>query len=89
MGIVEVRRISRPEGTCQVQASQSRARVGHLRRQHVTANGGLTVAALLAQKLDVTDMVDAHLRINGEAGANGGAKYGKPLVSGGLWGRHV
>ena len=51
--------------------------------------GGLTVAALLAQKLDVTDLVDAHLRINGEAGANGGAKYGKPLVSGGLWGRQV
>ena len=37
-------------------------------------NGGLTVAALLAQRLGVADLVDRHVRIGGEAGANGGAK---------------
>jgi hypothetical protein len=37
-------------------------------------NGGLSVAALLAQKLGVADLVDEHVRIDGEAGANGGAK---------------
>jgi hypothetical protein len=37
-------------------------------------NGGLAVAALLAQKLGVADLVDEHLSICGEAGANGGAR---------------
>jgi hypothetical protein len=37
-------------------------------------NGGLAVAALLAQKLGVGDLVDEHVTIAGEAGANGGAK---------------
>jgi hypothetical protein len=37
-------------------------------------NGGLSVAALLAQKLGVADLVDAHVTIAGEPGANGGAK---------------
>jgi hypothetical protein len=37
-------------------------------------NGGLGVAALLAQKLGVADLVDEHVTIAGEAGANGGAK---------------
>jgi hypothetical protein len=36
-------------------------------------NGGLAVAALLAQKLGVADLIDAHVTINGEAGANSGA----------------
>ena len=36
-------------------------------------NGGLSVAALLAQN-GVTDLVDEHVTIGGEAGANGGAK---------------
>jgi hypothetical protein len=37
-------------------------------------NGGLAVAALLAQKLGVADLIDEHVAIGGEAGANGGAK---------------
>jgi hypothetical protein len=37
-------------------------------------NGGLSVAALLAQKLGVADLVDEHVTIDGEAGANSGAK---------------
>jgi hypothetical protein len=37
-------------------------------------NGGLAVAALLAQKLGVADMVDDHVTVDGQAGANGGAK---------------
>jgi hypothetical protein len=37
-------------------------------------NGGLAVAALLAQKLGIADLVDEHVTIDGEAGANGGAK---------------
>jgi len=37
-------------------------------------NGGLAVAALLAQKLGVADLVDDHVKITGEGGANGGAK---------------
>jgi hypothetical protein len=37
-------------------------------------NGGLTVAARLAQKLGVGRLVDDHVTIAGEAGANGGAK---------------
>jgi hypothetical protein len=49
-------------------------------------NGGLTVAALLAQKLGVADLVDEHVRVGGEAGANGGAKavtvVGSALVGG-------
>jgi hypothetical protein len=36
-------------------------------------NGGPAVAALLAQKLGVADLIDAHVTINGEAGANSGA----------------
>jgi hypothetical protein len=49
-------------------------------------NGGLTVAALLAQKLGVADLVDEHVTIAGEAAANGGAKaatvIGSTLVGG-------
>jgi hypothetical protein len=49
-------------------------------------NGGLAVAALLAQKLGVADLIDAHVTINGEAGANSGAKaatvVGAALVGG-------
>jgi hypothetical protein len=37
-------------------------------------NGGLTVAALLAQRLGVADLVDEHVTVVGEAGANSGAK---------------
>jgi hypothetical protein len=37
-------------------------------------NGGLAVAALLAQQLGVADLVDEHVEIEGEAGANGSAK---------------
>jgi len=37
-------------------------------------NGGLAVAALLAQKLGVAGLVDEHVTITGEGGANGGAK---------------
>jgi Transposase DDE domain group 1 len=49
-------------------------------------NGGLTVAALLAQKLGVAGLVDEHVTITGDAGANGGAKaatvIGSALVGG-------
>jgi len=49
-------------------------------------NGGLAVAALLAQKLGVADLIDEHVTIGGEAGANGGAKavtvVGSALVGG-------
>jgi len=37
-------------------------------------NGGLAVAALLAQKLDVCGLVDDHVTVSGKGGANGGAK---------------
>jgi hypothetical protein len=37
-------------------------------------NGGLAVAALLAQQLGVADLVDGHVEVCGEGGANGGAK---------------
>lgn len=37
-------------------------------------NGGLAVAALLAQKLGVAGLVDDHVKVAGEGGANGGAK---------------
>ena len=37
-------------------------------------NGGLSVAALLAQRLGVADLIDAHVTVAGEAGANGSAK---------------
>jgi hypothetical protein len=37
-------------------------------------NGGLTVAARLAQKLRLAELVDEHVTIAGEAGANSGAK---------------
>jgi hypothetical protein len=49
-------------------------------------NGGLTVTALLAQKLGVADLIDEHVTIGGQAGANGGAKaatvIGSALVGG-------
>jgi hypothetical protein len=44
-------------------------------------NGGLTVAALLAQKLDITGLVDRHVTIDGQAGANGGAKAATVIAS--------
>ena len=37
-------------------------------------NGGLSVAALLAQRLGVADLIDAHVTVAGEPGANSGAK---------------
>ena len=37
-------------------------------------SGGLAVAALLAQKLGVADLIDEHVTIAGEAGANSGAE---------------
>ena len=37
-------------------------------------NGGLVVAALLAQRLGVADLVDEHVSVAGEAGVNSGAK---------------
>jgi len=37
-------------------------------------NGGLAVAALLAQRLGVADLVDEHVSVAGEAGVNSGAK---------------
>jgi hypothetical protein len=40
----------------------------------VLPNGGLAVAALLAQKLGIAGLVDEHVTIAGEGGANGGAK---------------
>lgn len=52
----------------------------------LSPNGGLTVAALLAQRLGVADLVDAHVTVAGEAAANGGAKaatvIGAALVGG-------
>ena len=46
-------------------------------------NGGLAVAALLAQKLGVADLIDAHVTVAGERGANGGAKAATVIGSAG------
>jgi len=63
------------EGTRQVKASHNLERVSvSFDDDTLLPNGGLAVAALLAQKLGVADLVDEHVTIGGEAGANSGAK---------------
>jgi hypothetical protein len=53
---------------------------------HLIPNGGLTVAALLAQKLGVAELVDEHVGLSGEGAGNSGAKaltvVGSALVGG-------
>ena len=64
-----------PEGTRQVKASHNLERVAvSFDDDTLLPNGGLAVAARLAQKLGVADLVDEHVTIAGEAGANSGAK---------------
>ena len=75
------------EGTCRMQASHNLERVAvSFDDDTLLPNGGLTVAALLAQKLGVADLVDEHVTIDGQAGANSGAKaatvVGSALVGG-------
>jgi hypothetical protein len=58
-----------------MQASHDLARVSvSFDDDTLLPNGGLAVATLLAQKLGVADLIDEHVTIGGEAGANGGAK---------------
>ena len=58
-----------------MQASHNLERVSvSFDEETLLPNGGLAVAALLAQKLGAADLIDEHLTITGEAGANGGAK---------------
>ena len=45
------------------------------------ADGGLIVAGRLAQKLGVADLVDTHVTVAGEPGANGGAKAATVIAS--------
>jgi len=70
-----------------VKASHNLARVAMtFDDDSLLPNGGLAVAALLAQRLGVADLVDEHVTVAGEAGANGGAKaatvIGAALVGG-------
>jgi hypothetical protein len=70
-----------------VKASHNLARVAvSFDDDTLLPNGGLTVAALLAQKLGVADLVDEHVAVAGEPGANSGAKaatvVGTALVGG-------
>jgi hypothetical protein len=58
-----------------MQASHNLARVSvSFDDNTLLPNGGLSVAALLAQKLGVAELVDEHVDVAGEPGANGGAK---------------
>ena len=52
-------------------------------------NGGLSVAALLAQKLGVADLVDEHVTVTGEPGANGGAKAATVIGAALAGGDHI
>ena len=70
-----------------MKASHSLARVAvSFDDDSLLPNGGLAVAGLLAQKLGVADLVDEHVAVAGEPGANGGAKaatvIGSALVGG-------
>jgi DDE family transposase len=58
-----------------VKASHNLARVSvTFDEDNLLPNGGLTVAALLAQKLGVGELVDEHVTLSGEGAANCGAK---------------
>ncbi len=41
---------------------------------NLVSNAGLVAPALLAQRLGIAGLVDAHVRLDGEAAANSGAK---------------
>jgi hypothetical protein len=67
--------IPEPEGICSVKASHNLARVSvSFDEDHLVPHGGLAVAGLLAQKLGVAELVDAHVTLTGEGGGNCGAK---------------
>ncbi len=75
MAVSEVAVIPESEGTCSVKASHNLARVSvNFDDDTLLPNGGLAVAGLLAQKLGVGELVDAHVTLAGEGSANGGAK---------------
>jgi hypothetical protein len=64
-----------PEGICRVKASHNLARVSvSFDEDTLLPNGGLAVAALLAQKLGVGELVDRHVTLRGQGSANAGAK---------------
>jgi hypothetical protein len=70
-----------------VKASHSLARVSvTFDEDRLVPNGGLHVAALLAQKLGVAELVDEHVTLTGEGAGNSGAKaltvIGSALVGG-------
>jgi hypothetical protein len=70
-----------------VRASHNLARVSvTFDEDRVVPNGGLAVAALLAQKLGVGELIDEHVTVCGEGAANSGAKaltvIGSALVGG-------
>jgi hypothetical protein len=72
---VYIRVIPSREGTRKVEASHNLERVSiDFDDDTLLPNGGLTVVARLAQKLGLADLVDEHVTIAGEAGANSGAK---------------
>jgi hypothetical protein len=58
-----------------VKASHNLARVSvTFDEDRLVPNGGLTVAALLAQKLGVDELIDEHVTLTGEGAGNSGAK---------------
>lgn len=58
-----------------MKASHNLARVSAtFDEDHLLPNGGLTVAALLAQKLGVAELVDEHVTLSGDGAGNSGAK---------------
>jgi hypothetical protein len=87
MGVSEAATIPEPEGTCSVKASHDLARVSvTFDEDQLIPNGGLSVAALLAHKLGVADLVDEHVTLTGDGAGNSGAKaltvIGSALVGG-------
>ncbi|MDQ3405044.1 MAG: IS1380 family transposase [Actinomycetota bacterium] len=67
--------IPKSEGTCSVKASHNLARVSvSFDDDKLLPNGGLAVAGVLAQKLGVAELVDAHVTLSGDGAGNSGAK---------------
>ncbi|MDQ4131751.1 MAG: IS1380 family transposase [Actinomycetota bacterium] len=67
--------IPEPEGICSVKASHNLARVSvNFDDDKLLPNGGLAVTGLLAQKLGLAELVDAHVTLSGEGAGNSGAK---------------
>ncbi len=70
-----------------MKASHNLARVSvNFDEDRLVPNGGLTVAALLAQKLGVGELVDEYVTLSGDGAGNSGAKaltvVGSALVGG-------